>query len=148
MWAGIAPDAIKREWAEGLAGFSRDELVEGMRTSLDREWPPNLAEFRACCRPAPDYEAMFREAANGVLLTPLAYWCALKFGQSDLRSLPYHGDTKARWIKTVDELRRMDLPPIPDRTPVALPAPGKTYTPERARSAMDSIRGILRGAGE
>ena len=145
MWAGISPEAIKREWAEGLVGFSREELVEGMRASLDREWPPNLAEFRACCRPAPDYEGMFRDGANGAYRTALAFWAGMKFGQSDLRSLPYQGDAKARWIRCVDELRGADLPPIPDRTAVALPAPGKTYTPEKAQAAMQSIRGILRG---
>lgn len=148
MWAGISPEAIKREWAEGLAGFSRDELVEGMRASLDREWPPNLAEFRACCRPAPDYEGMFRDGANGVYRSPLAFWAGMKFGQSDLRSLPYQGDTKARWIRCVDQLRGTDLPAIPERTPVALPAPGKTYTPEKAQAAMSSIRGILKGVEE
>jgi hypothetical protein len=147
MWAGISPEAIKREWAEGLAGFSREELVEGMRASLDREWPPNLAEFRRLCRPAPPYEVMYREAAHGRFATPVAYWAAQRFGQSGLRMKPYQGDAKALWESIVDELAaQAELPAMPDLTIPALPAPGRTYSPEKAQAAMESIRGILRRA--
>jgi len=44
-------------WAEGLAGIDGEQIKFGLSyVAQKHEWPPTLAEFRACCeaRPKPD----------------------------------------------------------------------------------------------
>lgn len=43
-------------WAIGLAGFSAEEIGNGLRACVQRAdgWPPTLPEFRALCRPPKD----------------------------------------------------------------------------------------------
>lgn len=147
MWEGVDAQTMKDVWAQGLAGYRASELMVGLNTCLQsHDWPPTLPQFRALCRPRANHEVMFREAAFGRYATPLAYHAARRLGFDVVRTTPYR-EVRAAWVAIVDELLLVpDLPPIPEAEPVALPAPGKTYTPEKAASAVAAMRDMLRRA--
>lgn len=37
-----------REWSEGLAGFTPDQIKRGL-AAWDGDWPPSLPEFKKAC---------------------------------------------------------------------------------------------------
>jgi len=52
--ASFPDDETLDEWCElwgaGLAGFSGEQIKEGLRrTALESQWPPTLSEFRGFC---------------------------------------------------------------------------------------------------
>ena len=144
MWAGVDPAMVKATWSEALAGFSADEIATGLRACMGNDWPPTLPEFAKACRRPPDYEAMFIAAANGRFDSDVAYWSAQAFGAFELRNTPW-ASAKARWIRCVDTTREIaDLPAMPEHRRRALPAPGQTVSPEKARAAVDEIQSMLK----
>lgn len=41
-------------WAEGMAGLSGEQIKAGIAyCGQKHEWPPTMAEFRACCKTGP-----------------------------------------------------------------------------------------------
>lgn len=144
MWAGVDPAMVKETWSEALAGFSADEIATGLRACMGNDWPPTLPEFLKACRRPPDYEAMFIAAANGRFESDVAYWAAQSFGFFEIRNTPW-ASAKARWIRCVDTTREFaDLPERPEHRRRALPAPGQTVSPEKARAAVDEINAMLK----
>lgn len=142
MWAGADVTEVKRAWATGLAGYTAQELAAGLEACLAMAWPPTLPEFMRACRPPLEYETMFIHAAHGKF-SPLTYWAAQRFGIYELRTKSYQYAEK-RWKECIAQVQAWDeIPPIPETSRMALPAPGKTYSPEKARAAMEEIRKIL-----
>jgi hypothetical protein len=58
-WQGIDIDAVKRDWAEELAGVSASAMKFAV-VNLPIGKPPSVGEFKAICLRAPD---LFRPAA-------------------------------------------------------------------------------------
>lgn len=52
-WAGVDMQAVRNDWAEELAGFSRSP--ESIRHALEHlpERPPSVTDFKAMCNAAP-----------------------------------------------------------------------------------------------
>lgn len=48
--AGTVLDLALVEWAQGLGGFSADEIKHGL-DAWSGDWPPSLPEFKRACRP-------------------------------------------------------------------------------------------------
>lgn len=144
MWAGVNPQSIKAVWAEELGELSGEEIADGLRACMDRDWPPTLPEFMRLCNPKPDYETLFRQsAAGGPYPSKVAFWAAQNFGPFELRTATWER-AKVRWTKCVDDAwaqRHTLADPPPAR--IALPAPGQTYTPEKAHAAVAKMREIL-----
>lgn len=80
-------------WAEGMAGLSGEQIKAGIAyCGQKHEWPPTMAEFRACCKtgpakvfpklPAPrggtdrsrEVVAAINTISNGSKLIGAAYW--------------------------------------------------------------------------
>lgn len=143
MWAGVDPEAIKATWAEGLGHLTPGEISDGLDACKSRDWPPSMPEFIRLCRQPPDYFAMFVEASHGNWRSALTYWAAARFGFFELRTTSWE-HAKTTWIRAVDETRAMQaLPDIPERETKALPAPGRTYTRDKAAAAVHEMREIL-----
>lgn len=55
-------------WAQGLAGLTGIEIKYGLDVlAKSHEWPPTMAEFRACCRSSPKNHApLLKEPPHGV----------------------------------------------------------------------------------
>ena len=62
LYAGVDPVNVKAEWADGLAGYSYDEIMRGLKACQTRIFPPTLGEFCRFCRPALDPETAWLEA--------------------------------------------------------------------------------------
>lgn len=133
-WSGVEEQA-KAEWGEGLAGFTAEEIRNGLG-SLG-VYPPSLPEFIRLCRPSLDPEKAFYEALRQMRLrnqdgsdrwsSPLVYWAAVWMG-NDLFSAPYKA-LRARWEKTLLEIEQQirggDLPGTVPSAPKKLPPPPK-----------------------
>lgn len=144
-WEGQSPEAVKAEWAEALAGFSGTEILVGLNSARPLDWPPTLGEFMRLCRPEPPYEDLFIAAQLGHRDDPVSYWAARAYGTYELRVATWP-KARARWIECVDQiLRSHTLPPVPDQDQLALPAPGKTRTPEVAKAAIAKLKAIVGG---
>lgn len=66
LFAGIKPENVKAEWADGLAGFRDDEIMRGLKACQTRVFAPTLGEFCRLCRPALDAEFAWIEAVDGM----------------------------------------------------------------------------------
>lgn len=66
LWAGVKPELVKAEWADGLAGFLDVELMRGLKACQGRIFAPTLGEFCRLCRPALDAEFAWLEAVDGM----------------------------------------------------------------------------------
>jgi hypothetical protein len=66
LYAGVKSEIVQSEWARGLAGFTRAEIVRGMAESRTRRFAPTLGEFAQMCRPAIDPECAWLEAVDGL----------------------------------------------------------------------------------
>ena len=68
-----AIDGIERvavnEWCEGLAGFSADEISNGLEV-WDSDWPPSLPEFKMACRATVSSKTAVLPAYRERLLAP------------------------------------------------------------------------------
>lgn len=147
-WQGVNIAAAKIEWAERLGAFRNSELKRGLDLLTTRDWPPNLSEFIAMCRPPVEYESAYREACrnlalrdlgNDVWSDPSVYWAALKFGQYDIARLTYPQAAK-RWQTILDKVIADGCPPVPPRL-LALPPVGKsTKSKEEAAEIMANLR--------
>ena len=53
-WAGVAPDALKGDWAKRLAGLAEHpKAIAFALRNLPADRPPNVLQFRALCFRAP-----------------------------------------------------------------------------------------------
>jgi len=53
-YENIDPEAVKKDWAEYLAGFANNpDSIEYALKNLPDSRPPNVAEFATICRRAP-----------------------------------------------------------------------------------------------
>ena len=151
MWDGVTDfDSVKAEWGDALTGYTVEEIKLGVESCRRRAWPPTLPEFLAMCRPPPDYERLYRQAADAIHTrrwpSRLCYWAAQSFGVVDLRVMTYKV-AAARWRRCVDEMAaESSLPDIPQQRD-ALPPPGRIHNREAARAALAKCREIL-GCGE
>lgn len=127
---------VMRSWAEDLADLSGNELARGIAACRDHKFPPNIAEFRALCRPPIDYQDALLEAVEQMARResgrdrwrhPAIFWAAAKIGSYDLsRKTLKELDTE--WRKAFsDQLAAGQWAEIPARVP-ALPAPGQTHS--------------------
>lgn len=66
LWAGVKPEHVKAEWADGLAGFRDAEIMRGLKACQSRIFAPTLGEFCRLCRPALDAEFAWLEAVDGL----------------------------------------------------------------------------------
>lgn len=66
LWAGVNPEHVKAEWADGLAGFRDAEVMRGLKACQGRIFAPTLGEFSCLCRPALDAEFAWLEAFEGM----------------------------------------------------------------------------------
>lgn len=147
MWRDLDPNAVKRAWAEDLAGYSADELKRGLDWCKTQDWPPTLPAFMTACRPVADARSEWAEACeqmrirlegNGgdVWSRPEVYWAAVAVGWYDLNSTAWE-QIKTRWSNALASAK---TDPIPEYR-AALPAPGKTtVTREQAADRLDEIR--------
>jgi len=48
---------VRNEWADGLRGFTIDQIRRGLLVCRDNHnWPPSIAEFRDACQATADWE--------------------------------------------------------------------------------------------
>ena len=66
LYGGVKPHLVQAEWAQGLAGFSGDEIARGLAACQTRKFAPTLGEFLLLCRPSLDAEIAWHEAAEGL----------------------------------------------------------------------------------
>lgn len=52
-WTGVPMEAVKADWAEQLAGMTKDDILYGIQY-LPHDFPPTSAAFRALCAKAPE----------------------------------------------------------------------------------------------
>lgn len=143
MWGDQSADTVKRVWSETLSGMSGEELASGLRACTTKPWPPTLPEFVLLCRPAPNYEQLFVQAATNPRSSKLAYWGRIAFGHFEMQRATWQS-AKTRWTQIVDELLDDgELPDIPPQAP-QLPQPGKTTNSEHQAQCMRIIRGLLK----
>lgn len=105
LYAGADPDEVQRQWAEGLVGFSGDEIRRGIAATRLGKFPPNLPQFLHLCRPALDAELAWHEAVQGMAAHgreeifawshPAVYWAGRQV-QSELRSGTF-AQHRRRW---------------------------------------------------
>lgn len=136
QWGMTDSQELIDVWANGLAGFSRDELKRGKDALAGRDWPPTLPEFKKLCRRPLDPMHAYYEAVAGVQARaageygkwshPAVYWAAMPLA-FELREQSY-SQVRCRWEAALSEqLDKGEWPEIPQPM-VALPAPGKTKT--------------------
>lgn len=135
LWKDVDLDVVKRTWAEGLAGFSGEEVARGLEACKQRaKFPPTLPEFVVMCRSQGDMaaaESLFVFAQHAIQAgdwqgNRLAYWTAQFVGVADVRNNPWLY-IKSRWTKALNDcIAESELPEIPAPRS-ALPAPGNTH---------------------
>jgi hypothetical protein len=150
QWAGIDPDAVKREWAVDLAGLSDDQLRAGVLGLRTRPWPPTLPEFIALCCPPVDPSVAFYEAAEqgarrdrgepDVWSSPAVYWAWIRVGRREVATQPYAA-VKGRWDKALaDELAKEVIEPVPPPRQ-QLAAPGRSLSsPAKAKALLSTLK--------
>lgn len=151
VYAGAAPELVKQEWAEGLVGFSADEIRRGLAAVRTRKFAPNLPEFLHLCRPALDPETAWIEAELGMRRHaervafewshPAVFWAAREM-QFELRSSTFAACRK-RWEAALSATWSVRTwPPIPDPTVQAIehnPTPSAA-NPARLYSALAGLQ--------
>lgn len=143
MWAGQPPETVKRIWSDGLAGLTGEQIATGLRACMTRQWPPTLPEFVTLCRPPPNYEQLFIQAATASRSSKLAYWGRVAFGHFEMQRATW-ASAKNRWTQIIDELLQDgELPDIPPQAQ-ALPQPGKTTNSAHQAECMRIIRSLLK----
>lgn len=66
LYAGRERVDVEREWEQGLADMTREELARGVQAARLRPFAVNVSEFAHLCRPALDPEYAFSEAQTGL----------------------------------------------------------------------------------
>ena len=150
MWRDLDPAAVKRAWAEDLAGYTGAELKRGLEWCKTQKWPPTLPEFMTACRPVMDSRTEWAEACEQMRIRlegrgadtwsrPQVYWAAVAIGWYDLNSTAWE-QIRSRWTKALSDAK---ADPIPEYR-AALPAPGKaSVTREDALDRMGKLRGMV-----
>jgi alkanesulfonate monooxygenase SsuD/methylene tetrahydromethanopterin reductase-like flavin-dependent oxidoreductase (luciferase family) len=135
---------VKQVWAESLAGLTMDEIKAGVDRLTTRAFPPNISEFLMLCRPAPDYQHVFAEAAMGVFKTEAAFHAAKRFDISVLRTQTWEKAGR-RWIQLLDEAiteygrRPRNEPPSLTMEPLVPMTPAEAEAARtRLQSALDA----------
>src|SRR5690606_23851424 len=135
QWEGVPTDRLVTVWAEGLAGYTGEEIRRGLQACKSQKFAPTLPEFLLMCRPELDAATAHQEAVQGMEARrrgetgewshPAVYWAAVKVGQHDLLNMGWQA-IKGRWEKALrDQFAKGDWEPVPVPA-VALPSPGKT----------------------
>lgn len=149
QWAGVNEQAMKDVWAEGLSGFSGQEISTGLDSCKSRPFPPTLPEFLVLCRPCLDPYTAHQEAVVGMgdrkrgelgeWSHPAVYWAAVRVGSHDLLNAGWQA-IKPRWEKALKvEMERGAWEEIP-MPMLALPEPGKDVTANAvARKKIEQI---------
>lgn len=147
MWRDLDPDAVKRAWAEDLAGYRGDELKRGLEWCKTQKWPPTLPEFMTACRPVMDAKTEWAEACEQMRIRlegrgsdtwsrPQVYWAAVAIGWYDLNGTPWE-KMQSRWNAAIGKARP---DPIPEYH-AALPSPGRqTVTKDDAVDRMAELK--------
>lgn len=152
MWRGLEPDAVKRAWAEDLAGYSAEEIKRGIDWCKSQDWPPTLPAFMAACRPVMGARTEWAEACEQMRIRlegkgadvwsrPQVYWAAVSVGWYDLNNTAWE-QIKARWENALENAKS---DPIPEYR-AALPAPGKqSMSREEAESTLAKLKAMVAG---
>lgn len=150
QWRGIDTDGIKVEWAEKLGVLTDAELLHGVNSLHERDWPPTLPEFLKLCRPPVDPVVAYHEAMEqggrrdrgqpDEWSSPAVFWAWKRISAHDFAHLPYAA-LKPRWEKVLAiELAKHPMDQIPAPM-VALPQPGKATTSvAQAHKQLGSIK--------
>lgn len=141
MWDGQSLDGVKRTWADGLAGLSMQQIADGLKKCLSRDWPPSLPEFRALC--LPDFETLFTIAQVNPRASALAYWAVQGFGYYEMRQASWR-TARDRWTRICERLIADGIPELPP-VPQQIEQKAAPADPARAQEAISRMRGI---AGE
>lgn len=153
MWAGTNMAEWKSTWADGLQGYSVDEIKRGLAECMKSDWPPTLPQFLKLCRPAMDYEAAHAEACEQINRRrygkdkwshPAIFWAAAELG-SDLTSFRY-ADIRSRWRIALDEAMhdvstgaKGDVPGPAQALPESLPC-----SKEEAEANLQKLRELIK----
>lgn len=142
-WDGQNLDGVKRTWADGLMGLSPQQVGEGIKRCLSREWPPSLPEFRSLC--LPDFETLYLVGQHNPRSSALAYWAVQSFGYYEIRRSSWKtaGD---RWTRICEQLIRdgvPELPPEPQKIEHKA-APADPALAHEAINRMRDMRGEIR----
>ena len=130
-FGGIPRERVKQAWAEELAGYTGNEIKNGLEACRGHKWPPTLPEFLMLCRKPSDIKADWLEACEQMPIRlrgegtdkwtrAEVYWAAVKIGAFDLHSNSWD-QVKARWQAALENAKS---DPIPEYR-AALPAPGE-----------------------
>ena len=149
-WRGIDPAAMKRCWAEELAGYTGEEIAQGVALLKTRAFPPTLPEFLNLCRKPVDIKADWIDACEQMPIRlrgdgsdrwnrPEVYWAAVKIGAFDLHSNSWD-QIKTRWQAAIESAKSA---PIPEYL-AALPALGaQTVTKEEAVNRIADMKNLI-----
>lgn len=150
-WRDIDPDALKRAWAEDMAGFTRPELERGVEAMSRKLFCPSLPEFMALCRPLADARTEWVEACTQMEIRlrgkgvdtwsrPQVYWAACALGAYTLRTSTWE-QIRSRWEHALATAKGE---PVPDYL-APLPAPGQhTASPEKTQSSIGAMKQALK----
>jgi len=156
QWGTVDATAMKKHWAEKLAGLTGPEIKRGVDALDTRDWPPSLPEFLKLCRPPIDptvayYEALYGSQARakgdmGQWSHPAIYWAYTTIGQHDFANIGY-SVLRPRWEMALNaQFARGEWSEIP-LPRLALQAPGESLTGrEEARKRLAEIgaSGVIR----
>lgn len=153
MWAGTNMAEWKSTWADGLQGYSVDEIKRGLAECMKFDWPPTLPQFLKMCRPAMDYDAAYAEACEQINRRrhkqdkwshPAIFWAAAELG-SDLTNVRY-AEIKGRWRNALDEAMhdvstgtKGEVPPHAVALPEAVPC-----SPEEAAEKLRKLKEMIK----
>jgi hypothetical protein len=153
LYGAVSPALVQAEWAQGLAGFSSDEVERGLLACQHRLFAPTLGEFLHLCRPSLDGEIAWHEAAEGLSARSrgeLGAWshpavyraaCVLRDG---LRQGNYRAN-KNRWEHILrTEFAKGFVAPVPPVPLVVKHNPTLAPMPESVRLALASCGLVLR----
>lgn len=153
LWAGQPIEAVKVVWADGLAGFSGNEIGLGLEACKRRKFPPTLPEFLELCRPPINAEAAFVEAvqqmrkrhADGsdTWSNPAIYWAARELGD-DLFGMTYKA-LESRWLHELNKAQAK--PNVVPAAPKVERLERQEASPEEKAAALERMRDEMRKHG-
>lgn len=152
LWTHIPLPAVKAVWAEGLAGYSSDQIRAGLAAASAKGYPPSLPEFQGWCRAQAQLgpEEAFTRAVGafytGRWPNRIIYWTAIRLGRHTCLGATWQS-IQTRWTEGLlaaeAEDRAGRLPDIPPPR-AALPAPGsETVTQEQAAANIARLKAML-----
>lgn len=99
LYAGLDLQAVKDDWADELRGYAQSPgAIKHALSVLPVDKPPNVLEFKALCRTAPQY---IERQLEGPKMTPERM---LEAVASVTKPAPRHDDKK--WAKDLQALEQ------------------------------------------